>query len=839
MSSGRWMAQQSAFFLALVRQSVVFGAVCLALCISARAKNAPPKCSLSVPPPGGAAPLTVTASVKCSDPENDITNVTLTWGDDSSYTPVPTQTSFKVQHTYGSAGKYKLTVTATDSGGLTGSATQTVNVSTNNQPPTCTLRVSPDQGQAPLMVTATGNCADQENDIVSEVLNWGDGTTTAGASETHTYSTAGTFTVKLTATDSGGLKGSASKSVKVAASKNAPPTCALAVAPAGGQAALAVTATGNCTDPENDIIREALNWGDGTTTDGTGGTHTYAAAGTFTVKLSATDSAGNTGSAAQELTVANSPQSRTPSCTVTATPRSGTAPLGVTVSANCADSRNDIAEVATSFGDGFYLTGTSSQHTYVSGGSYTVTVVARDKAGRTSQPASQTVTVSDNPALFVGVSNGQVAQFTRSGNKQTPLNSNQGGSMTGMAFDAAENLYVTNFTADTVSRFDGSNTLMGTFGSGYNCKPESIVFDGAGNAYVGETGCSHAMLKFDAYGNLEAAYTVSTEQEGSDWIDLASDQCTMFYTSQGTSVLRYNVCTKQQMPPFASGLNTALGVKVLPDQSVLVADKQDIVRFDSAGRKIMTYNAAGKDCWVGLALDSDNASFWATDYCSSDVVQFNINSGNEVFKFNSGTPANTVYGVIERVNFARLTAAGPLTSSPAQATISGGQSATFTLNFNPNGAAAGQTFAFSCAGLPANSSCSFQPASLVAGTSQQNTLLTIATKGVSAQLAPEGKAFEWALALALPWFGIAFVITGGEGKRPRKRLLLICLLLAFVVPLLSCSGASGNSSSTPPPGSPAGPPTPGSTTLSGTYAVVVRANSGGLQSTTVVTITVQ
>ena len=815
----------------MVRKSVVFAAVCLALSLPALAQSSQPQCAFSISPASGVAPLAVTANVSCTDTVAAITTVTLDWGDGSP--PLTTsQSSFTAQHTYSAAGSYTATVTASDLLANTSSTTQPVTV-TANQPPTCSLTVSPTSGAAPLTVTATGSCTDPENDISSEVLDWGDHNTTSGASGTHTYTTRGQFKVTLTATDAGGLTGSASQTVTV--SKNQVPTCTLSVTPNSGPAPLTVSAVGACTDTDGDTLTTSLSWGDGNTTDGSTGTHTYNNSGNFTVTITAADPAGNQGNASQAVSVA----STTPACTVQVSPSSGNAPLAVTVAASCSDAGNDLGTITTDFGDGFYLTGSSSQHTYVSGGTYTVTVIARDKAGNTSQPASKTVTVSDDPALFVGISNGQVAQFTRSGNKRASLNSNQGGSMTGMAFDSAENLYVTNFTADTVSRFDGSNTLMGTFGSGYNCKPESIAFDRAGNAYVGETGCSHALLKFDAYGNLEAAYTVSTEQEGSDWIDLASDQCTMYYTSQGASVLRYNVCTKQQMAPFTSGLNTALAVKVLPDQSVLVADKQDIVRFDSAGRKIMTYNASGENCWVGLALDSDNASFWATDYCSSDVVQFNINSGNEVFKFNSGTPANTVYGVIERVDPARLTAAGPLTSSPAQATISGGQSATLTLSFNPNGAASGQTFNFSCANLPANSSCSFSPAS-VQGNGPQSTQLTITTAGGTAQLRPQNRGAGWGLAMALPCLGMILALGGGETDRRRKRLALLCILLACLIPLLSCSGASGSSSTSPPPGNPGSPPTPGSTTPSGTYTVVVRAtSSAGSQSSTAVTLTVQ
>jgi DNA-binding beta-propeller fold protein YncE len=59
----------------------------------------------------------------------------------------------------------------------------------------------------------------------------------------------------------------------------------------------------------------------------------------------------------------------------------------------------------------------------------------------------------------------------------------------GMVFDKTGNLYVTNFCSpQAVSKFDSNANLVGTFGSGFssfqNC-PESILFDQAGNAFVG------------------------------------------------------------------------------------------------------------------------------------------------------------------------------------------------------------------------------------------------------------------------------------------------------------------------------------------------------------------
>ncbi|MGE5206439.1 MAG: hypothetical protein ACM3PW_12555, partial [Chlamydiota bacterium] len=67
----------------MMRKSVVFLAVCLALSISSLAQGNQPQCSLSVVPASGVAPLPVTASVNCTDSEAPILSVTLDWGDGS------------------------------------------------------------------------------------------------------------------------------------------------------------------------------------------------------------------------------------------------------------------------------------------------------------------------------------------------------------------------------------------------------------------------------------------------------------------------------------------------------------------------------------------------------------------------------------------------------------------------------------------------------------------------------------------------------------------------------------------------------------------------------------
>ena len=711
----------------------------------------------------------------------------------------------------------------------------------DKQVPSCSLSITPPGGSAPLNVTAVGGCTNQKNDIFAEVIDWGDGSKTAilpgsFASFTvpHTFAAAGTFIIILSAIDISGKQGTASQQI-VVASPNMPPTCALSVAPGSGPMPLTVSANGQCSDRENDIVSIVINWGDGASTQETSGTHIYLTAGTFNVVLTATDSVGGTGSASQTVIVGPATNA-SPTCSMQLSSTSGKAPLMVTVDANCSDPENDIKSTVLDFGDGFYAGGTAT-HTFVRGGTFSLTLMAADSAGNASNTASGTVSVSDDPTLFVGVSNGQVKDFDESGNVINTLNTGRGGSVTGMSFDWMDNLYVTDFTANSVTKFAGSGTVVGDFGTGYNCNPESIVFDRAGNVYVGETGCSHALLKFDPYGNLLASFQVATEIEGSDWIDLAADQCTIVYTSQGTSVFSFNACTNHQGPTLTSGLNTGLGLRILPDGGALIANKQDIVRLDSAGRIITRYNSSGESCWVSLTLDPDGESFWAVDYCSSDIVRFDITSGNQLTKFNSGTPTQTVFGIGMRGTTIEATPAGPLIASPATISVAAGQSASLELTFSPSGAAINQSFAFACANLPIGASCSFSPATVIP-TSSVSVNVTIATTGGGARLMPSFSSH-------LPLYAILLLVSNlillsnTRGIRKHKKVLFLgaIVVTALIGSLLACGSSSQGRT-----GSSGGPPapTPGSkTTPAATYPVIIQATSTSLASSTVVNLTVQ
>src|SRR5262249_21999048 len=140
---------------------------------------------------------------------------------------------------------------------------------------------------------------------------------------------------------------------------------------------------------------------------------------------------------------------------------------------------------------------------------------------------------------------------------------------TGACFDKAKNLYTTNFgstdPANRLSKFGPNGVLLqGSFGGGFNQSPNSCVVDGAGAVYVGfsdgEGGfAGGGLVKLNSSGIVQGTFIPDPEARGTDNIDLADDQCTLYYTSSGTSIKRFNVCTNHQLPDFCTGCDDGAG----------------------------------------------------------------------------------------------------------------------------------------------------------------------------------------------------------------------------------------------------------------------------------------
>ncbi|MDR7382451.1 PKD domain-containing protein [Promicromonospora iranensis] len=164
-----------------------------------------------------------------------------------------------------------------------------------NVPPTARFGASATKSTASFDATAS---SDDDGSVAGWAWDFGDGTTGSGVEATHTYAEPGTYDVTLTVTDDSGATGSVTRSVVVPG--NAAPEAAFATTLSGLTAAFDGTAS---TDPDDDGLTYAWDFGDGSTGTGAQASHTYTEPGTYQVTLTVTDSDGASGSIGDDVTV--------------------------------------------------------------------------------------------------------------------------------------------------------------------------------------------------------------------------------------------------------------------------------------------------------------------------------------------------------------------------------------------------------------------------------------------------------------------------------------------------------------------------------------------------------
>lgn len=327
--------------------------------------NTPPTVIANANPSFGDEPLPIVLSATAWDSDGKISSYAWTTGDGGT----SSQASFA--HTYKQDGAYTATVTVTDDDGARATAKASVQVKQVIHPPTCTIEAIPTQGKAPLSVSFSGSAADADGSITGTLWSFGDGTSSNSAATSHVYSRAGTFSADFKATDNDDATCHGSVQLNVRP-PNQPPTLALQATPPIGNEPLTVQFTSNAGDADGTIVAYQWNFGDGQSSSEANPSHVYVNDGKYTTAVTVTDDDGATATAS---TVIRVDKVFLPvSCTASAVPEWGSAPLPVQFTGTVSDPGGDVVSSTWDFGDGAFSTQLSPTHTYGIEGAPTATL---------------------------------------------------------------------------------------------------------------------------------------------------------------------------------------------------------------------------------------------------------------------------------------------------------------------------------------------------------------------------------------------------------------------------------------------------------------------------------
>jgi PKD repeat protein len=151
--------------------------------------------------------------------DNDGSVVDYAW----DYGDGTTGSGQRVNHSYAAPGSYQVTLTVTDDGGLSGTATHIVIIDQPaNQPPVAVIN-GPTQGLVGEVLTFdSSSSSDPDGAILGYTWDFGDGATTSGGTVSHSYNTAGNYDVILTVTDDDGLSDTSTYTLFIAEGEPSP-----------------------------------------------------------------------------------------------------------------------------------------------------------------------------------------------------------------------------------------------------------------------------------------------------------------------------------------------------------------------------------------------------------------------------------------------------------------------------------------------------------------------------------------------------------------------------------------------------------------------------------------
>jgi hypothetical protein len=227
---------------------------------------------------------------------------------------------------------------------------------------------------------------------------------------------------------------------------------------------------------------------------------------------------------------------------------------------------------------------------------------------------------------------------------------------------------------------------------------------------------------------------------------------------------------------------------------------------------------------TGIWVSADGGASWSQQNQGLSMLR------GAATRFNPFQPGQLVFGAQGRGFFLADSGATPqpmdfsLTPAPASATVTGGQSANFTLSLAPSSGFA-RTVRFGCLSSSSSATCSISPAAVSLAGGTGTATLTVATNtgaGSPSRRPWHGPLLPW------PWMWLVIAASGItiSAYLARRRRVAVGLATLLALLWMAACGGGAASSQPPPPSSPL------------LVTVSVYAASGGILHTTAVSVTV-
>jgi len=225
-----------------------------------------------------------------TDPDGTIIAWSWTFGDGN------TSTQRHPTHTYQKKGIYIITLEIRDDNEATNIVSKSIAVA--NTPPKVYFTYSPSNPKTIDTIQFNDTSIDSDGLIISWIWTFGDGGTSTERNPSHTYESAGFYTVTLTVTDNDGGENITNTLLQVA---NTPPTSNFSYTPTYPTIYDLVYFSDTSIDPDGTLQSWYWDFGDGIHSNTRNPTHQFTQNRTFTVTLEVTDNNGSTDSFTKEI----------------------------------------------------------------------------------------------------------------------------------------------------------------------------------------------------------------------------------------------------------------------------------------------------------------------------------------------------------------------------------------------------------------------------------------------------------------------------------------------------------------------------------------------------------